>query len=140
MKIICAWCNAELGEKEPLEDKNPSHTICVPCSVEQFGLKNHELEAAEAFINTLSEFMNVKEAQVNETQRKAMVLTYSTFFTVEELRELKKVYSNETFVKLNRMLGQINMHKLRMENQIYQQTKQNIKDIKDRKVENKYKH
>lgn len=31
MTIICAWCKKALGEKEPLEDKSISHTICPGC-------------------------------------------------------------------------------------------------------------
>lgn len=32
MKIECAWCNKDLGEKEPLENKDKTHTICEECS------------------------------------------------------------------------------------------------------------
>lgn len=31
MKIVCAWCNADLGDKEPLEDTKVSHGICLTC-------------------------------------------------------------------------------------------------------------
>lgn len=31
MKVICAWCGADLGDKEPLGDKRVSHSICVEC-------------------------------------------------------------------------------------------------------------
>lgn len=31
MNIVCAWCGKHLGEKEPLEDKSTSHTICDEC-------------------------------------------------------------------------------------------------------------
>ncbi len=31
MKIICAWCQADMGEKEPLEDTQISHSICPSC-------------------------------------------------------------------------------------------------------------
>ncbi len=27
----CAWCQKDLGEIEPLEDKNISHGICPDC-------------------------------------------------------------------------------------------------------------
>jgi len=32
MILICAWCGKELGEKEPLEDKDITHGICESCS------------------------------------------------------------------------------------------------------------
>ncbi len=28
---ICAWCKQILGEVEPLENKDPTHTICIKC-------------------------------------------------------------------------------------------------------------
>ncbi len=31
MKIVCAWCERELGEKEPLEDKDTTHGMCFRC-------------------------------------------------------------------------------------------------------------
>ena len=31
-KIICGWCTKDMGEKEPLEDKVITHSICRPCS------------------------------------------------------------------------------------------------------------
>jgi hypothetical protein len=31
MKVRCAWCGVELGEKEPLCDTRYTHGICVPC-------------------------------------------------------------------------------------------------------------
>lgn len=38
MKIVCAWCKKEMGEKEPLGDKSISHTICRECSIEYLGV------------------------------------------------------------------------------------------------------
>lgn len=32
MKVICAWCRDDLGEKEPLEDLSLTHTICAECA------------------------------------------------------------------------------------------------------------
>lgn len=40
MKIVCAWCQKDLGEKEPLEDKNVTHGICVDCLIKA----NQEIE------------------------------------------------------------------------------------------------
>jgi len=34
---VCAWCQKYLGEKEPLEDKSITHTICGACK-EYWGL------------------------------------------------------------------------------------------------------
>jgi hypothetical protein len=31
MIVICAWCKASLGEKEPLADKHTTHSICGTC-------------------------------------------------------------------------------------------------------------
>ncbi len=31
MRIICAECERDLGEKEPLEDRRTSHTFCDEC-------------------------------------------------------------------------------------------------------------
>lgn len=32
MILICAWCKAVQGEKEPLEDKSETHGICKTCA------------------------------------------------------------------------------------------------------------
>ena len=34
MKVICAWCKKDLGEKEPLSDTKISHGICDDCKEE----------------------------------------------------------------------------------------------------------
>ena len=31
MKIVCSYCGKDLGEKEPIDDKNTSHGICLDC-------------------------------------------------------------------------------------------------------------
>jgi hypothetical protein len=31
---ICAWCKADMGTKEPLDDTSVSHGICVECANE----------------------------------------------------------------------------------------------------------
>lgn len=31
MKVVCAWCKKDLGEKEPLEEKTVSHGMCEEC-------------------------------------------------------------------------------------------------------------
>jgi len=31
MIIICAWCQENLGEKEPMENKNITHGMCEKC-------------------------------------------------------------------------------------------------------------
>ena len=33
----CSWCNRGLGEKEPLEDKRITHTICEKCQEDLVG-------------------------------------------------------------------------------------------------------
>jgi hypothetical protein len=37
MKIICAWCGEDLGEKDPLDDKRISHGICPECKTDLLG-------------------------------------------------------------------------------------------------------
>lgn len=36
MKIVCAWCGKDMGEKPPYEDKGTTHTICPECFEKQF--------------------------------------------------------------------------------------------------------
>ena len=31
MKIVCAWCKKDLGEKKPLKDKAITHGMCQAC-------------------------------------------------------------------------------------------------------------
>jgi len=31
MKIVCAWCNKDMGQKEPLSDKSTTHGMCKEC-------------------------------------------------------------------------------------------------------------
>ncbi|KKN86855.1 hypothetical protein LCGC14_0264140 [marine sediment metagenome] len=31
MKRVCAWCNKDMGVKEPLDNKGETHGICPPC-------------------------------------------------------------------------------------------------------------
>ncbi len=31
----CAWCQKDLGEIEPLDDKRVTHGICGPCSISE---------------------------------------------------------------------------------------------------------
>ena len=46
MTRICAWCKQVMGEKEPLEDKRITHTICKNCQpqalMEEEGLTEGE--------------------------------------------------------------------------------------------------
>jgi len=35
MIIKCAWCGKYMGEKEPLENKNITHGICLKCLKKQ---------------------------------------------------------------------------------------------------------
>ena len=36
MKVVCAWCKKDLGEKEPLKDKSITHGICPECEAKYF--------------------------------------------------------------------------------------------------------
>lgn len=31
MKIVCAWCGKDMGEKPPFEDKSVTHGMCPEC-------------------------------------------------------------------------------------------------------------
>ena len=31
MRVTCAWCGKDLGEKPPLEDKSITHGMCREC-------------------------------------------------------------------------------------------------------------
>jgi transcription initiation factor TFIIIB Brf1 subunit/transcription initiation factor TFIIB len=31
MRAVCAWCDADLGEREPLDDPSITHGICADC-------------------------------------------------------------------------------------------------------------
>ena len=31
MRRVCAWCNRGMGEKEPVEDKDITHGMCLFC-------------------------------------------------------------------------------------------------------------
>lgn len=37
MKIVCAWCDKDMGGKPPYEDGGTSHTICEDCLKKYFG-------------------------------------------------------------------------------------------------------
>lgn len=47
MQIICSWCKKLIGEKEPLEDKIISHTICLECEKLHFPIKEGKHVQAE---------------------------------------------------------------------------------------------
>ena len=36
MKIACAWCGEEIGEKEPYKNTETSHGICIKCLIKNF--------------------------------------------------------------------------------------------------------
>lgn len=33
---VCAWCKTILGYKEPYDDHDITHSICLPCNEEYF--------------------------------------------------------------------------------------------------------
>jgi len=35
MKVKCAWCGRDMGEKPPYDNKEVSHTICADCLKKQ---------------------------------------------------------------------------------------------------------
>lgn len=48
MKVICAWCKKDMGQKEPLEEDLISHGICPIC-----------VSTIEAEIHTLQDIFPV---------------------------------------------------------------------------------
>lgn len=34
MKIVCSWCNLQMGEKKPFENNEISHGMCLSCMAE----------------------------------------------------------------------------------------------------------
>jgi hypothetical protein len=38
MKVICGWCNVDMGEKEPFENPKITHVMCPKCEKEQNAL------------------------------------------------------------------------------------------------------
>lgn len=39
MKVVCAWCNEPLEDKEPYEDESISHGICKKCAKKYFNIE-----------------------------------------------------------------------------------------------------
>jgi DNA-directed RNA polymerase subunit RPC12/RpoP len=42
MILKCSWCGKKMGEKEPIEDKRTSHTICLDCMIEKGVVKDEK--------------------------------------------------------------------------------------------------
>ena len=43
MLIQCGWCDKNMGEKEPLENKSITHGICDKCFKKYFGDKDDKV-------------------------------------------------------------------------------------------------
>lgn len=52
---VCMICSTVMGEKEPLEDKTPTHGICIDCIPQWF--MDSGMTEAEA----MSETLKIKE-------------------------------------------------------------------------------
>ena len=39
MRIICAWCDKDMGFKPPYEEKGVTHTICTECKAKYYPKK-----------------------------------------------------------------------------------------------------
>jgi len=57
VKIVCAWCGKEMGEKPPLGDKSITHSICPKCKEKHFNEKRKRKEADEQFIKKPNTFL-----------------------------------------------------------------------------------
>jgi len=50
LKIVCAWCGKDMGEKPPYEDESITHTICPDCLKKQFPDISQEKSASPLII------------------------------------------------------------------------------------------
>lgn len=57
MQIVCAWCEKEMGEKEPLRDPSVTHGICDLCQV---GIANEVKELEKRRGNVLVKALDAK--------------------------------------------------------------------------------
>lgn len=55
MKLICAWCQLDLGRKAPFDDNGVSHGICTSCSDQMLKEMGDILNTEECF--TYEEFL-----------------------------------------------------------------------------------
>ena len=57
MKVICAWCYKKMGEKAPLDNKDPTHGICKDCTDELRRNYKMSYPAELDFSGTAKEFV-----------------------------------------------------------------------------------
>ncbi len=41
MKVTCAWCGKNMGEKEPLMDTSTTHGMCEECYKKEIDKEKH---------------------------------------------------------------------------------------------------
>ena len=58
---VCMVCKSVMGEKEPLDNKSLTHSICFDC-LPQWFVDTGEYTEAEAMIETLK----IKEKHINQ--------------------------------------------------------------------------
>jgi len=74
MKIVCAWCKKDMGEKPPYEDKSVTHSICPECKAKHFpGEEKPIVSEAEAFQKRL-EYELKKEGFTREPSTHPLIL------------------------------------------------------------------
>ena len=66
MKIVCAWCGKEIGEKPPYEDKSVTHGICDICVTKFFP---HQAEKIVEFLGDEKERAGKEENPVTSKSR-----------------------------------------------------------------------
>jgi hypothetical protein len=61
MKIICAWCKLDMGEKEPFERKEITHAICSRCQKKVMAEMEHYEMSQRPIVDQIRE-INFKGA------------------------------------------------------------------------------
>jgi|GEM_PF-2555855 len=93
MKIVCAWCKKDMGEKPPYEDKSVTHSICPECKAKHFpGEEKPIVSEAEAFQKRL-EYELKKEGFTREPSTVTPEVRL-TLAEEQELRGLKVIIAN----------------------------------------------
>jgi len=54
MQVVCTWCDKDMGEKEPLENKDTTHGMCQAC----YDTEMANLEAARPGLMELRDKYN----------------------------------------------------------------------------------
>lgn len=111
MKIVCAWCGKDMGEKPPYEDKSETHTICPECFAKQFPNISKEKPAADYWNQHLEHnaLRSPPHGRGPDTDAGAF-LAWMLEAAGDIIREMAKGYyidSNYIFEKYNRLKNNV---------------------------------